>query len=185
MKSTGKATQLVYSLENGDEYSKRTNEKEEIRETQAFTNIDLYWMYRQGFVFDVVGGFSFETSMIYNLFIGPAFQNRIRAKQEGNKLLSDFLKLNYNGSFGITTQHDIEETFSLARIDDSFKNRDPREPSVRAAIYEASRGDKGLESMEELTGEAVYLQSGQIMFQKKKKEHMKKTNSTPIRILSK
>jgi len=71
MKSTGKATQLVYSLENGDEYSKRTNEKEEIRETQAFTNIDLYWMYRQGFVFDVVGGFSFETSMIYNLFIGP------------------------------------------------------------------------------------------------------------------
>jgi len=39
--------------------------------------------------------------------------------------------------------------------------------------------------MEELTGEAVYLQSGQIMFQKKKKEHMKKTNSTPIRILSK
>lgn len=172
MKSTQKATCLVYSLENGDEYCQRTNEKEEIRETQAFTNIDLYWMRRQGFSFEVVGGFGFETSMVYNLFIGPAFQNRIRAKQEGNKLLSDFLKLNYNGSFGITTQHDIDETFALTRIDDSLKYRDPRDPEVRTAIYDASRGEKGLESMEELTGEAVYLQSGQIMFQKRKKEHL-------------
>ena len=176
MKTTGKPTSLVYSLETNDEYFIRTGGKEEIHEVQAFTNIDLYWMRRQGYEFTIIGGFGFGTSMIYNLFIGPAFKNRIQAKKDGNKLLSDFLKLNYNGSFGITTQHDIEETFELARIDDQFKNRDPREPEVRSAIYEASRNKEtlscGIESSEELTGEAVYLQSGQILFQKRKKEHL-------------
>lgn len=172
LSTTGKATSLVYSLENNDQYTSRTEGREEIRGIQSFTNVDLYWMRRQGYRFEVIGGFGFQTSMAYNLFIGPAFQNRIKAKQEGNKLLSDFLKLNYNGSFGITTQHDIDETYDITRIDEKFKFRDPRDSEVRSAIYLASRGENGIESMETLTGEAVYLPSKQIVFQKKKKEHL-------------
>jgi len=172
--STQKPTLLAYTLESDEEYRKRTGGKEEIRKTQAFTNVDLYWMRRQGFAFEVVGGFEFEVSAVYNLFIGPAFKDRIKAKKEGNKLLSDFLKLNYNGSFGITTQQDITESFFPARIDDSLKNVDPRTPEVRKAIYRATSGHKsnGLEAVEELTGEAFYLPNGQVIFQKRKKEHL-------------
>lgn len=184
--STQKPTLLAYTLEEGEEYRERMKGKEEIRDTQAFTNIDLYWMLRQGFNFEVVGGFEFEVSNVYNLFIGPAFQDRIRAKKEGNKLLSDFLKLNYNGSFGITTQQDITDSFFTARIDDSLKDVDPRTPEVRQAIYRATSEHKGegLEAVEELTGEAFYLPNGQVIFQKRKKEHLSEfyADQSPMQI---
>lgn len=186
MCSTQKPTLLAYTLENGEEYRTRREGKEELRRTQAFTNIDLYWMRRQGFTFEVVGGFEFEVSAVYNLFIGPAFKDRIKAKKEGNKLLSDFLKLNYNGSFGITTQQDITDSFFPCRIDDSLKDVDPRTPEVRSAIYKATGAHKmeSLEAVEELTGEAFYLPNGQVIFQKRKKEHLSEfyADQSPMQI---
>lgn len=186
--STQKATMLAYTLEDNAEYKKRKGGVEEIRETQSFTNVDLYWMSRQGFCFTVVGGFTFEVTSVYNLFIGPAFKDRIRAKKEGNKLLSDFLKLNYNGSFGITTQQDITDSFFVTRLDDKFRDMDPRDSEVRNAIYAAKFrkqwGSEGLEACEELTGEAFYLPSGQALFQKRKKEHLSEffADQSPMQI---
>jgi len=186
LSTTQKATSLAYTLESNEEYARRQCGKEEIHETQAFTNIDLYWMTRQGYGFEIVGGFGFEVTTIYNLFIGPAFQQRIKAKQEGNKLLSDFLKLNYNGSFGITTQQDIVDSFFTARIDDSLKDVDPRNPEVRKALYACgpTKVGKGLDSTEELTGEAFYLPNGQGLFQKRKKEHLSEfyADQSPMQI---
>lgn len=186
LSTTQKPTSLAYTLESNKEYAKRRNGKEEIHDTQAFTNVDLYWMHRQGFVFEIVGGFGFEVTTMYNLFIGPAFQQRIKAKQEGNKLLSDFLKLNYNGSFGITTQQDIVDSFFTARIDDSLKDVDPRTPEVRKAVYEfkTTQQGSGLDATEELTGEAFYLPSGQALFQKRKKDHLSEfySDQSPMQI---
>lgn len=166
---------VLYSLEDKEEFTTRSENKETLHEVSSYTNIDLYWMRRQGFTFDVIGGFGFSVLNIYNTFIGPAFQIRIDAKKAGNKLLSDFMKLNYNGAYGITIQQDIEQSFFLARIDDEFKNMDPLDSSVRNAIYKAcqrNQNKEGLVCSEELTGEATYFPNGQGCFQKKKKEHL-------------
>ena len=173
--STGKSLGLLYSIEDNTEYKARLEDKETLNDVASYSNIDLYWMRRQGFTFEIIGGFSFSTLMIYNTFIGPAFQLRIEAKKAGNKLLSDFMKLNYNGSYGITIQQDINDSFFLAKIDKSLHNRDPRDPEVRNAIYRVSQcyqNREGLICSEELTGEASYFPNGQGCFQKRKKEHL-------------
>lgn len=173
--SNAKNCGLVYSLESNSEYETRYDRKETLNEVESFTNIDLYWMRRQGYNFEIVGGFSFNSYTIYNTFIGPAFKLRIEAKKSGNKLLSDFMKLNYNGAYGITIQQDILDSFFIAKIDRSLHNRDPRDPEVRNAIYANSQhyqNQEGISCSEELTGEAVYFPNGQGCFQKKKKIHL-------------
>lgn len=172
---TDKPLGLLYSIENNEEYMKRMEGKETLHDVSSFSNIDLYWMRRQGYTFEIIAGFSFSALMIYNTFIGPAFQIRIDAKKAGNKLLSDFMKLNYNGAYGITIQQDITDSFFLAKIDKDLHNRDPRDPQVRNAIYTVSQhfqNREGLICSEELTGEATYFPNGQGCFQKKKKEHL-------------
>lgn len=179
-KNTDKPLSLLYSLESDEEFSARSNSpyysgtSETLHSTEGFTNIDLYWMRRQGFSFEIVGGFSFAVTSVYNLFIGPAFKERIKAKKEGNKLLSDFLKLNYNGSFGITTQQDILDCYFVTRINESLHYIDPRESVVRKEIYKSKMGHHvdGLTACEELTGEATHLPNRQSIFQKTKKEHL-------------
>lgn len=166
---------LEYSLENNDEFEIRSEGKESFRTVNSFSNVDLYWMRRQGFIFEIIGGFTFNVLMIYNTFIGPAFQIRIEAKKAGNKLLSDFMKLNYNGAYGITIQQDITDSYFLAKIDESLHHRDPLDPEVRNAIYKASQrnhNESGIICSEELTGEGTYFPNGQGCFQKKKKDHL-------------
>lgn len=184
-KTTEKPLGLLYSLETEEEFEARTDEN--IRNVNGYSNVDLYWMRRQGFTFDIVGGFTFNALMIYNTFIGPAFKLRIEAKKQGNKLLSDFMKLNYNGAYGITIQQDIGDSFFLAKIDKAMRNRDPREPEVRNHIYSVSQrnfNSEGVGCSEELTGEATYFPNGQGCFQKKKKEHLAEyfSDQSPMQI---
>lgn len=172
---TNKTDGLLYSLENQENFEARTEGKEILHDPQSYTNIDLYWMRRQGYSFDIIAGFSFSVLMVYNTYIGPAFEKRIEAKKKGNKLLSDFLKLNYNGSYGVTIQQDITESYFVTRIDAQFKFVPPTNSSVRNAIYESSQKHKnreGLACSEELTGEAIYFPNKQSCFQKIKKPHL-------------
>ena len=185
--STKKPLGILYSLEHPTEFSQRTFSREEIRDPQSFTNVDLYWMRRQGYSFEIVGGISFSQLMIYNTFIGPAFQMRIEAKKAGNKLLSDFLKLNYNGSYGITIQQDITESYFLARLPSEYKDHDPRSPFVQRELFKVTRSRKNGEGIccsEELTGEGFYLPNGQSCFQKRKKEHLAEyfSEQSPLQI---
>lgn len=180
LKSSETNTSLVYSLEDPEDIQSRKRNLEYCHETQSFTNIDLYWMQKQGATFTIVGGFGFYVSSIYNSYIGPAFQKRIEAKQAGNKLLSDFMKLNYNGSFGVTTQQDITDTFFLVSgIPDRLNRRNPKDPEMTDFLYNKMassnpnhKKESGVCTTEELTGEAVYLNSGQAVFQKRKKPHL-------------
>jgi hypothetical protein len=175
--TTLKCMGLNYSLENNAEYFRRMDGKLKMLDTQAFTNVDLYWMRRQGFFFEIVGGFTWHMSMIYNSFIGPAFQLRIDAKKEGNKLLSDFMKLNYNGAYGITIQQDIDENYFMIRLPEDVRHCDPAlDPRVIEHVLKDS-GDKskntqGFLSSEELTGEGVHFVNGQTCLQKRKKKHL-------------
>ncbi len=174
--STGKPLGLNYSMETNEEFLKRTEGKEMMLDTQAFSNIDLYWMRRQGFLFEIVGGMSWATTMVYNTFIGPAFQLRIEAKKNGNKLLSNFMKLNYNGAYGITIQQDITDSFFLANLPEEYRTICPLEPQMRDVILKHQHGHKNnvndLLASEELTGESFYFPTGQSYIQKKKKEHL-------------
>ncbi len=115
---------LVYSLEQtipGDP-----------TQVHSFSHVDLFWMRRQGFLFNILCGFGWSTSFLYNSFIVPAFQERIEAKRAGNKLLSNFKKLGYNGSYGVTTQADIEDNWFLITLpvylkdDKTLSPKDPR-----------------------------------------------------------
>lgn len=173
--STGKPIGLNYSLESNEEFFARTKGKEKMMETQSFTNVDLYWMRRQGFLFDVIGGMTWTTTMVYNSFIGPAFQLRIEAKKAGNKLLSDFMKLNYNGSYGVTIQQDIIDSYFICTLEEEYKNHNPLEVGMREAILKSMRNGRNkndLLASEELTGESFYFPSGQSFIQKKKKENL-------------
>lgn len=176
-RTTQKANGLEYSLEDGEEFEERMKafSKTQFHEIQSFTNVDLYWMRKQGFEFDIIGGFGFHVSSIYNTFIGPAFKHRIQAKKDGNKLLSDFLKLNYNGSFGITTQQDITDSYFPMRYEPEMKYSNPLDPEMRKYIYNSTHHSDdamGVLASEELTGEAFYLPNGQMLLQKRKKEHL-------------
>lgn len=175
LSTTQKDVGLTYSLENNGEYSFRKANKEEFHETQSFTNVDLYWMRRCGYTFEVIGGFGFGVSNIYNTFIGPAFLQRIEAKKAKNSVLSEFLKLKYNGSYGVTAQRDITDTYFCVNLPDELKYVNPREPEVTKYLREVGKKNmKGAELMatEELTDEVQYLPGGQAIFQKRQKEHL-------------
>lgn len=166
---------LNYSLETGEEFLARKSGLTTMHETQSYSNVDLYWMRRCGYSFEIIGGFGFGVSNLYNTFIGPAFLQRIEAKKAKNTVLSEFLKLKYNGSFGITAQRDIKDAYFVVKIPEELKLVDPRESIVRKHILEKTTGHmKGAQLLatEELTGEASFLPGGQAIYQKRQKEDL-------------
>jgi hypothetical protein len=162
---------LEYTLETNEEMKARYGRgKDVLSEVQSFTNIDLYWMRRSGMTFTIVDGFAFETSFIYSSFIGPAFEERIKAKQAGNKLLSDFLKLNYNGSFGVTAQQNIDSSTSLVTLPEELRTLHPSDSEVIKHIMHQHSVEFGPD--EEVGEESYVLPSGQTLLTKKKKAHV-------------
>jgi hypothetical protein len=159
---------LVYSLETMEEIIQRNGGKKVIGEFTCMTNVDLYWARRQGFDFEVVGGFGFGVSMVYADLIGPAFEQRIQAKKDGNKLLSNFLKLNYNGAFGVTAQNDITDGSSIITLPEPLRDFNVLDDECKGAIAAA----KVVDASEYLTGESILLPSGQTYVKKKKFQHV-------------
>jgi hypothetical protein len=163
--SSGEAVGLEYTLESTKEMNERLAPKHQaIPEVQAYTNVDLYWMRKGGFCFEIIGGFTFGVGMTYNSFIEPAFQKRIEAKQAKNKLLSDFLKLMYNGSFGVTAQNDITESGVVTNLPDDLKDCSPLDQRVISHLVK----NKCLDGSEEVTGECFTLPNGQAYIKKRK-----------------
>ena len=159
---------LEYTLETSDEIRKRYNDGDIISNVVVLSNIDLYWAYRQGFNFDVIGGYTYEVSMIYSSFITPAFQQRIEEKRKGNKLLSNFLKLNYNGAYGITTQKDITTTGSMIGIPNDMLHCHVWDNPLRSYAIRHTQCD----GSEFLTGESFSFPSSQLYVEKKKFPHV-------------
>ena len=174
---------LEYTLEDSDEMTERYGkERSVLSEIQSYTNIDLYWMRREGMHFEVIDGFTFEMSTAYSSFIAPAFQERIQAKQSGNKLLSDFLKLNYNGSFGVTAQQNIDSTSTVATFPEELRHLHPTDPEVTKFILEGS--SISLNADEEIGDDSYPLPSGQTLITKKKRPNVAEyfMEQSPIQI---
>jgi hypothetical protein len=164
--SNRQPSNIDYSLEDNSELFKRYNSEGVIPQLQSYTNVDLYWMRRGGWEFEVVCGMEFDVSMTYNSFIEPAFQKRIEAKIAGNKLQSLALKKMYNGSYGVTIQKDITDGHSLVTLPVEMRDRSVLEPDIVSHLV---RNDC-LDASEKLTGEAFMLRSGQTLIKKVKAE---------------
>lgn len=168
---------LLYSLESREEVNARYG-KEVLREIECYSNVDLYWMKKQGYKFEVINGFGWKVSMTYNSFIEPAFQKRIEAKRNGNKVLSDFYKLNYNSAYGVTAQKDIAENGFIIELPEDLRNRSYEDEEV-ARFITASGGSHGnLNADEDLVGH-IPLRNGQSYFMKEKKSHLHEFYSDP------
>jgi hypothetical protein len=168
---------LVYSLESREEINERL-EKEVIREIQAYSNVDLYWMKKQGYTFEVINGFGWQVSMTYNSFIEPAFQKRIEAKKKGNKVLSDFYKLNYNSAYGVTAQKDIMENGFIMTLPEELHQKSYEDEEVFRYITTTGGSHGNLSADENLIGN-VPLRNGQTYFIKEKKSHLHEFYSHP------
>lgn len=167
IKGKSKAEGLMYSLETLEEVNTRYG-KEKMKDQQSYTNVDLYWMRKQGYTFTIIGGFGWEVNMAYNSFIEPAFLKRIEAKKAGNKVLSNTLKLMYNSTYGITVQKDI--------VDSSFILQPPPElhdlhhTDERVSTFVNS--DHNKVGCDEYLDDSIPLKSGQTYYLKKKKAHL-------------
>lgn len=162
--TSGNPSNIDYSLETSEELRRRFGYEQVIPGVQSYTNIDLYWMHRAGWTFDVCSGIEFDVSMTYNSFIEPAFQKRIEAKIAGNKLQSLALKKMYNGSYGVTIQKDITENFSLVTLPENMRDRSVLEPEIVSHLVH----NDCLDASEKLTGESFSLPSGQTLVKKTK-----------------
>lgn len=164
---------LVYSWEDNKEFYNRKSTKESLTYFQSYSNVDLYWMRKQGFVFDIVAGFGFEVSLIYYSMIVPAFEQRIQAKKEGNKLKSDFFKLNYNGTFGVSIQQDINTSSCMLNFPPHLRTLHPKHPEILKYIKSNEFHQKGKISVDEEIGDEAYIfPSGQTFVTKKKLDHI-------------
>ena len=159
---------LFYTQENPQEVMERLGQKEQ-RSIQAYTHIDLYWMSKQGFHFECICGVAWDTAFTYSDFIIPAFQKRIVAKKEGNKVVSEMLKLLYNSAYGVTTQRDISDGYFLATLPPHLRERTTADPEL--IQYLLDKCDRQIGPDEELD-EAITFANGQTYIKKKKKAHI-------------
>ena len=166
---------LVYSFESTEEIQSRyikhtkaaTNDPtshQAIKDIQAFTNIDLYWMRKMGFSFEIVGGFGWETGDIYCSFLLDAFEKRKQAKMEGNSVMSELWKLKVNGSYGVTTQTDIEESSMLITLPDELKDLNPIDGRVTTWV----KANRDCIGPTEFIKDGQLLPSGVTLFTKSK-----------------
>lgn len=84
--------------------------------TQSYTNVDLYWAWRAGYEFDVIGGYEWETSYELQPLILTLFKMRLAAKETGNTCLQQSIKLLLNGLFGVHSQrviHTVDRVVTL------------------------------------------------------------------------
>lgn len=156
---------LVYTYETNEEIRERFGDPNIIKDVQSYTNVDLYWMQKLGFTFEIVGGFGWETSDTYMNFLLDAFELRKKAKEQGNAVMSEFIKLQINGSYGVTAQGDIEDNGILVTLPDNLRMLHPQDGQVQQFLHTKRR--QQLEHSEYIK-DGLLLPNGQTFFTKAK-----------------
>lgn len=106
---------IVHSFESSAEATKRINCKPEsgsediFGHVQSWTNVELYMAQEDGWLFDIVCGFGWETSFAFQRYVDVIFDLRVKAKEEQNDALQTVFKLMLNGGYGVHAQKDISE----------------------------------------------------------------------------
>jgi hypothetical protein len=98
--------------------------------TQAFTNIDLYWADRCGFLFEVIGGFGWGISDSLGDLYEGLFGMRVKAKMDDNHSLQLALKLILNGGYGVHCQKLINSIDKVVSMPEDLYDCDIRDPKV-------------------------------------------------------
>lgn len=156
---------LVYTQETNEEIRERFNNPDIIKDVQSYTNVDLYWMQKLGYTFEIVGGFGWETSDTYMSFLLDAFELRKQAKEQGNAVMSEFIKLQINGSYGVTAQGDIEDSGILVTLPENLRMIHPQDGEVQQFLHTKRR--QQLEHSEYIK-DGLLLPNGQTFFTKAK-----------------
>lgn len=82
----------------------------------CFTMYDLFWLYKFGWTFDIVAGFSFEHGYMFRKHIQDMFNLRIKDKQQEAQLQlpkskSVMRKNTINGTYGINAKKEIKKQY--------------------------------------------------------------------------
>lgn len=120
---------LQYSVETSEELEQRLNDT--IGEVQAYTNVDLYWMLRQGFVVgEYLGGMVWESTYDYRDLILGGFEMRKVAKTQKNQCLQLTLKLFLNGMYGIHSQKAIRNMDLITTLPEGLFEQHHSNPKI-------------------------------------------------------
>lgn len=127
---------IIYSLETMTEICDRLGiDKSNAENLQAYTNVDLYWMQKQGFVVTrYVGGFYWNSQPSFSGLIKDGFKLRAKAKSEMNQCLQQTLKLFLNGIFGVESQKDIDTKEIFVTLPPELRHCHPEDPRLTAFV---------------------------------------------------
>tara|TARA_R110000787_G_scaffold136205_1_gene248726 strand:+ start:94 stop:5430 length:5337 start_codon:yes stop_codon:yes gene_type:complete len=122
---------IIYTNEEDEEMTSRHwgegSGDSVLGETQSYTNIDLYWALKSGYVFEIVGGYEWETSYELQPLILNLFEMRVAAKAEGNTCLQQAIKLLLNSLFGIHSQRVIRSVDKVVTLPENIREADVKE----------------------------------------------------------
>jgi hypothetical protein len=103
-------------------------------DVQAMTNVDLYWAWKSGYEYDIIGGYEWQTTYELQPLILDLFDMRVTAKREGNTCLDQAVKLVLNSLFGIHSQRVIRSVDRVLTIPPNIREADVKEDEFGAYI---------------------------------------------------
>lgn len=102
--------------------------------TQSYTNVDLYWAWKAGYEFNIIGGYEWETSYELQPLILTLFKMRLAAKATGNTCLQQSIKLLLNGFFGVHSQRVIHSVDKVVTLPAAIREADVLEEAFAKFI---------------------------------------------------
>lgn len=131
-----KSESIDYSLETEEEATQRLwgpGEGEQWNVygvTQAYSNIDLYWAWKCGFTFEIVGGMAWEMSACMSQLYQGLFDMRVAAKEAKNFSLQLALKNLLNGGYGVHCQKLINSLDKVVKMPEAIYDVDIKDQRV-------------------------------------------------------
>ena len=84
----------------------------------------MYWAWKSGYEFEIIGGYEWETSYEYQELILGLFKLRVAAKESGNTCLQQSIKLILNSLFGIHSQRVIRSVDKVLTLPEGLRTND-------------------------------------------------------------
>jgi len=129
LESDEEATWRLWGEYSGEEGAKRDHWNVHGK-IQSYSNVDLYWALRCGFTFEIIAGFSWQTSGVLSDMCQGFFEMRAKAKASGNHTLQIALKNLLNGSYGVHCQKPINSVDKVITLPPDIYDCDIKDERV-------------------------------------------------------